>query len=784
MTKLKLEILIIPLNYENEPTSTIDPIVCKHLLLLADPTNDLNEFKQHIETRYRKLYPAEDKLQIKGFQDKHVSDLDPDYRLCDVFMSGDILRVIVKNQFKINNSSPSSSIGDKFLNLVSTLPDFDCSEDVYTYEIVGDDDLFRVLYVIQQISLWFSHGYDSNHFKCKHHRFKKTKHPGVLSDTQPCKAFIKLFFKDGKWLLLWRFRHDPHDCVTDGYFNDHQEDLRMQKFILDNYTRLNWDEIKKKEIGNYVAHQKDLFEKYHNSIYLFHKHIYYRVHQFDIHSEVFESFKSKQSVFEDASFKEFDKVEGKPWSIVLMYSPASEKEILHVASIDGLPCDIIRPKNLKDYDGTITLVSVLSRCSITGRESPKVFMVTNLVCDVTLDYLFERAKDCFKDARGLVIECQFEFLKSIKKILPQIPIRFCPLSMNSSLSQGWVRFEKIPDLSKASLLIEFFRIANLKDRSLVANEWSRFMLEYSGSPHWIDCLEGWFELKGYWLSAYSAIPQESNNFVYKFHDKVRDEYIGHLKWKHFSNLLDVLVTVVTDIRSTISEVMDRKTPRLLSRIEDDTLKLLRKQKDTSAEDFNPSPLNPGISYIKLKGDYDSYEVIHNGDYSYECTCDRDYPFENYCEHILNTIINNTDDNTDDLQLEVGTNGYTFPYKYAIEIIDVESVPEISSIFPNNYWNCIRHVSDQFSRCDFTQIDLATLSDEDPNEVGGISALDSRADSLGSVRNFVKRRLRNQEFPKAKRVELDNCIDKFVKSNHVFMFRIGYKCHYGRMFGCK
>ncbi|KAG7662208.1 uncharacterized protein J8A68_004337 [[Candida] subhashii] len=100
MTKIKLEILIIPLNYANKPTSQIDRSLCKRFLHLEDPAIDLKEVKQQVETRYKKLYPNEDKLEIEGFQDTDLCDLDPDYCLSDVFKSGDILRVTVRNQFR------------------------------------------------------------------------------------------------------------------------------------------------------------------------------------------------------------------------------------------------------------------------------------------------------------------------------------------------------------------------------------------------------------------------------------------------------------------------------------------------------------------------------------------------------------------------------------------------------------------------------------------------------------------------------------------------------------
>ncbi|KAG7662614.1 uncharacterized protein J8A68_003911 [[Candida] subhashii] len=107
MTKIRLEILIIPLNYANKPTSQIDRSVCKRFLHLENPAIDLKEVKEQLDTRYKKLYPNEDKLEIEGLQDTDLCDLDPDYCLSDVFNSGDILRVTVRNQFKSTGLSVS-----------------------------------------------------------------------------------------------------------------------------------------------------------------------------------------------------------------------------------------------------------------------------------------------------------------------------------------------------------------------------------------------------------------------------------------------------------------------------------------------------------------------------------------------------------------------------------------------------------------------------------------------------------------------------------------------------
>ncbi|KAG7663566.1 uncharacterized protein J8A68_002910, partial [[Candida] subhashii] len=109
MTKLKLNVIIIPLNSANESTSEIDPLVCKRFLHLEDPTIDLNELKERIETRCQRLYPDEDKISIEGFQDTHLCDLDPDYCISDVFSPGDILRAIIRNQFKSQSLSISNT---------------------------------------------------------------------------------------------------------------------------------------------------------------------------------------------------------------------------------------------------------------------------------------------------------------------------------------------------------------------------------------------------------------------------------------------------------------------------------------------------------------------------------------------------------------------------------------------------------------------------------------------------------------------------------------------------
>ncbi|KAG7663345.1 uncharacterized protein J8A68_003093 [[Candida] subhashii] len=243
MTKLKLNVLIIPLNYANEPTSEIDPLVCKRFLHLEDPAIDLNELKERIETRFQRLYPDEDRLQIEGFQESDLCDLDPDYCISGVFSSGDILRTIVKKQFKsqilsgsntrsqgtpspplptgatefagshkrtkqhgssagpsfkpqtiedqivattqqrvISSTSRDNGKGHiiasdvlaiprqakQFSDIVVKLPNFEARSHPYTYIYEGDN-IKRILYFIQQISLWYSYGNKTGRFLCKGH---------------------------------------------------------------------------------------------------------------------------------------------------------------------------------------------------------------------------------------------------------------------------------------------------------------------------------------------------------------------------------------------------------------------------------------------------------------------------------------------------------------------------------------------------------------------------------------------------------------------------------------
>lgn len=109
MTKLKLQVLIIPITHAGDPTNKIDPLKCKRFLHLADPSIELNDVKKQVEERYKKLYPNEDSLEIEGFQDNNLCDLDPDYCLSDVFQSGDVLRITVSNEMKSRGASPLST---------------------------------------------------------------------------------------------------------------------------------------------------------------------------------------------------------------------------------------------------------------------------------------------------------------------------------------------------------------------------------------------------------------------------------------------------------------------------------------------------------------------------------------------------------------------------------------------------------------------------------------------------------------------------------------------------
>lgn len=99
MKKVKLQVLLVPLQFAVVPTDLLDNIHIKRFLHLAHPSCDLNKVQEDVQVRYKKLYPDEQELSIERFQDNDLCDLDLDYPIEDVFNPGDILRVIVYNDF-------------------------------------------------------------------------------------------------------------------------------------------------------------------------------------------------------------------------------------------------------------------------------------------------------------------------------------------------------------------------------------------------------------------------------------------------------------------------------------------------------------------------------------------------------------------------------------------------------------------------------------------------------------------------------------------------------------
>lgn len=93
--KLKLQVVLIPVALAEMPTTSI---ACfKKFLHLTDPESSVGQVCDALIKRYNKLYPEADKLQIEGIQDNDRCDLDPDFAAEDVFVSGDVVRVLVDN---------------------------------------------------------------------------------------------------------------------------------------------------------------------------------------------------------------------------------------------------------------------------------------------------------------------------------------------------------------------------------------------------------------------------------------------------------------------------------------------------------------------------------------------------------------------------------------------------------------------------------------------------------------------------------------------------------------
>jgi len=100
MAKLKLKVVLVPIQFSDVPSSNLDSSQSRRFLHLADTDSDLGKVCDELTKRYAKIYPDDDKLAILSLQDNDRCDLDPDFQAGDVLTSGDIIRVIVENELQ------------------------------------------------------------------------------------------------------------------------------------------------------------------------------------------------------------------------------------------------------------------------------------------------------------------------------------------------------------------------------------------------------------------------------------------------------------------------------------------------------------------------------------------------------------------------------------------------------------------------------------------------------------------------------------------------------------
>ncbi|KAK6455170.1 uncharacterized protein RJT20DRAFT_129888 [Scheffersomyces xylosifermentans] len=122
MAKIKLQVLLVPAYFANVPSAAVDPHLTKRFLHLADPDIQLGHIDIDIANRYRKLYPEEDPLEIEKLQDNDNCDLDPAFLIRDIFNAGDVLRIIVRNQFLETNSVTATPMMAKSFDLPQSTP--------------------------------------------------------------------------------------------------------------------------------------------------------------------------------------------------------------------------------------------------------------------------------------------------------------------------------------------------------------------------------------------------------------------------------------------------------------------------------------------------------------------------------------------------------------------------------------------------------------------------------------------------------------------------------------
>ncbi|QBM86415.1 Cdc14 phosphatase binding protein N-terminus [Metschnikowia aff. pulcherrima] len=115
---LKLQVVLVPVA---NPDASVVSAPARKFLHLTSPESTLSEVCDSLLKRYYRLYPEAELLELEGIQDKDCCDLDPEFTAGDVFASGDILRVLVRNFFPPSLMDASGVYTSQILDVSSAL---------------------------------------------------------------------------------------------------------------------------------------------------------------------------------------------------------------------------------------------------------------------------------------------------------------------------------------------------------------------------------------------------------------------------------------------------------------------------------------------------------------------------------------------------------------------------------------------------------------------------------------------------------------------------------------
>ncbi|KAM9888835.1 hypothetical protein OXX79_012589, partial [Metschnikowia pulcherrima] len=113
---LKLQVVLVPVA---NPDASVVSAPARKFLHLTSPESTLSEVCDSLLKRYYRLYPEAESLELEGIQDKDCCDLDPEFSAGDVFASGDILRVLVRNFFPPPSRDASGVYTSQILDVSS-----------------------------------------------------------------------------------------------------------------------------------------------------------------------------------------------------------------------------------------------------------------------------------------------------------------------------------------------------------------------------------------------------------------------------------------------------------------------------------------------------------------------------------------------------------------------------------------------------------------------------------------------------------------------------------------